>query len=636
MIRPRLEAPLAPAASGALLSASAHSDYAENAHPYPRPLVQREQWTSLNGSWDFAVDTEATWTDPSFIKWKAKINVPFSPETPASGVNQAGFYSAVWYRCKFQRPDLKPGERVLLHFGAVDYFATVWLNGSEVCSHTGGYTPFRADITDALREGATQEIVLRAEDDPSDLAKPRGKQDWRLDPHSIWYPRTTGIWQTVWLEVVPSSFIDILSWTSSLERWEIGIEAHIAGRSANGLSLAVRLTAKDQLLADDTYSVVAGEVNRRIALSDPGIDDYRNVLLWSPSSPTIINAELELRDEQGQVLDRVRSYTALRAIATQGDKFILNGRPLTLRLVLDQGYWPESGLTAPNDDALLRDVLLAKKLGFNGVRKHQKIEDPRYLYWADQIGLLVWEEMPSAYRYTHKSIRRLTQEWIEVLHRDSSHPCIVAWVPFNESWGVPDLPESPAQRHYVQALYHLTKTLDPTRPVIGNDGWESVATDIIGIHDYDSDSIRIGKRYGIDDIEASLLKRERPGGRMLRVDGTPGVPQPVVLTEFGGIAFSKQPDDSWGYSRAGTPEELLECYCALLKTIRALPVLAGFCYTQFADTYQECNGLLFADRTSKVPVEEIALCTNGAHPDYDMRLDSIWRERIMERQTGRV
>jgi beta-galactosidase/beta-glucuronidase len=233
------------------------------------------------------------------------------------------------------------------------------------------------------------------------------------------------------------------------------------------------------VLAKDSYEVISGEVHRRIALSDPGIDDYRNNLLWSSSSPTLIDATIELRDESGNLVDEVEGYAVLRSVSVQGDRFILNGRPLQLRLVLDQGYWSETGMTAPNDDALLLDVRLAKQLGFNGVRKHQKVETTRYLYWGDRLGLLVWEEMPSAYRYTTESIDRLTREWLEVIHRDRSHPCIIAWVPFNESCGVPDLPDNPAHRHYVQGLYHLTKALDPSRPVIGNDRWESIATDII-------------------------------------------------------------------------------------------------------------------------------------------------------------
>jgi hypothetical protein len=241
--------------------------------------------------------------------------------------------------------------------------------------------------------------------------------------------------------------------------------------------------------------------------------------------------------------------------------------------------------------------------------------------------------MPSAYRYTRTAIERLTREWIEVLHRDSSHPCIVAWVPFNESWGVPDLPDSPAQRHYVQALYHLTKTLDPTRPVIGNDGWESVATDIIGIHDYDGNPERIGRRYGLSDIETHLFKRERPGGRLLLVGKNGHADQPIVLTEFGGIALSRQSDGSWGYTQCDTPAEFLQRYRALLKTVAQLPALAGFCYTQFTDTYQEANGLLYADRTPKVPFEDIAEVTSGVRPSYYQdQQNTMWRERVMERQ----
>lgn len=614
------------------LDALAH---AHDGHGYPRPQLRREGWISLNGVWEFAFDENAAAPNPRAVEWASIITVPFSPETNASGLNATGYFKSVWYRRSFSRPSLAPGDRLLLHFGAVDYCADVWVNGTKVCSHQGGYTPFRADITEALRHGEVQELVVRALDDPLDLAKPRGKQDWKPESHSIWYQRTTGIWQTVWMEVVPATFINVLNWTSNLKRWEIGLEAHIAGAQPEGLRLSVALRVGDSVIADDVYSVVSGEVHRQIALSDPGIDDFRNELLWSPASPTIIEAQLELRDAHSLVIDRIQSYTALRSIAVQGDRFILNGRPLLLRLVLDQGYWPESGLTAPDDKALLRDVLLAKRLGFNGVRKHQKIEDPRYLYWADRAGLLVWEEMPSAYRYTKRSVDRLTREWMEVLTRDSSHPCIVAWVPLNESWGVPDLPQSFAQRNYVQALYHLTKTLDPTRPVIGNDGWESVATDILGIHDYDSQLDRLRKRYRQEDVESRLLSRERPGGRLLVVEGNKEsdiTRQPIVLSEFGGIAYSPHENSTWGYSRCRSQKELLDRYRSLLEVVRCLHKLAGFCYTQFADTYQEANGLLFANREPKAPFEDLALATRGDEPGLDAGEDSRWRDLLMQDQ----
>ena len=603
-----------------------------NKDEHPCPQFRRGLWYRLDGTWDFYVDADNRRINPTDIPWDREIVVPFSPETKASGVGNTGFYSAVWYRRSFRIERLRPDERLIVRFEAVDYRATVWVNGAKVCEHEGGYTPFSADITEALANAdAPQEIVVRAEDDPSDLSKPRGKQDWRLEPHSIWYPRTTGIWQTVWLECVPSVRLDTLAWSSNLARWELGLDATIKGVFGGKYTLAVKLMREHIVLATDTYEVMSGEVHRSIALSDPGIDDFRNDLLWSPMSPTLIDVFLELRDEVGTVVDAVESYTAIRSVDIQGERFILNGRPMILRLVLDQGYWPDSGLTPPNDQALVHDVLLAKVLGFNGVRKHQKIECQRYLYWADRMGLLVWEEMPSAYRYTTKSIERLTAEWPEVIRRDRSHPCIIAWVPFNESWGVPDLPDSPAQRHYVQALYYLTKSLDPSRPVIGNDGWESIATDIIGIHDYDDQPERIGKRYRIDDIEARLFKREQPGGRMLFVGDEKSWTHPIMLTEFGGIALGNK-DGIWGYSRSESSEEFIRRYSALLATVRNLPALAGFCYTQFTDTYQEANGLLYADRTPKAAFEEISKATTGALPDYDSLTQTVWREHTMNRR----
>jgi hypothetical protein len=294
-----------------------------------------------------------------------------------------------------------------------------------------------------------------------------------------------------------------------------------------------------------------------------------------------------------------------------GDRFMLNGRAYPLRLVLDQGYWPESGMTPPDDDALRRDVELALAMGFNGVRKHQKVEDPRYLYWADRLGLLVWAEMPSAYRFTADSVRRLTVQWMEVIERDGSHPCIVSWVPFNESWGVPNLPNEASHRHYVRALYHLTRTLDPSRPVVGNDGWESVATDIIGIHDYDASPDALSERYRSDEVLPRLFRRERPGGRVLVLEGHSQPDQPIVLSEFGGIACSRGDNWTWGYSRCHTEAELRERFAQLMHVVTRLTVFAGFCYTQFADTYQEANGLLYEDRTPKMPLGEIASAVRG-------------------------
>jgi beta-galactosidase/beta-glucuronidase len=585
------------------------SDDGSDPFGYPRPQLRRDRWIPLHGQWQFAIDPSAKLRRPGEVTWERTIEVPYAPETVRSGVHETGFMCACWYRRIFSAPLLPPGQRAILHFGAVDYQASVWIDGSLATEHEGGYTPFEVDITDFMRPGAEHEIVVRAHDDPADLAKPRGKQDWQLDPHSIWYPRTTGIWQTVWMEIVPETRISSLRWSANLERWELFLDAQVLCDGRTDLRIAVKLRVAGELIADDTYRVIAGEVHRRIAFSDPGIDDSRNHLLWSPERPTLIEAEIDLWGMRGDHLDHVHSYTALRAIAIQGDRLVLNGRPIDLRLVLDQGYWPEGGMTA-NDAELKKDVELAKAMGFNGVRKHQKVESPRYLYWADRLGLLVWAEMPSAYRFTPSSVERLTREWMDALTRDVSHPCIIAWVPFNESWGVPNLPDSRPERHYVQALYHLTKTFDPTRPVIGNDGWESVATDLIGIHDYDADVKRIARRYRAEEVRLRLFNHERPGGRVLTLSkNTEDVEHPIVLSEFGGIALVES--DTWGYSRVTTPDELMRRYVELLYTVHQLDLLSGFCYTQFADTYQEANGLLYANREPKFSLAKMAEATRG-------------------------
>lgn len=596
---------------------------------HPRPQLRREGWVSLDGQWQFALDPEARWTSPGHVAWSATIRVPFAPETPASSIGDRSFYRACWYRRSFAAPALQAGERLLLHFGAVDYEATAWINNAPVAHHTGGYTPFVADITDYLAPGAEQTIVVRAFDDPTDLGQPRGKQDWLLEPHAIWYPRTTGIWQTVWLERVPAAWLATLSWTTSVERWEIALVARVAGEARDDRRLRVRLTIGEQVLADDIYQIAEdGEIERRIVLRDPGIDDARRALLWSPAAPRLLQAYVALLDARGGVMDAVRSYTALRSVRVEGDCLLLNERPVTLRFALDQGYWPTTGLTAPDDASLRRDVLLARVMGFNGVRKHQKLEDPRYLYWADALGLLVWEEMPSVYRFTQQAALRVTREWTEALARDAGHPCIVAWVAFNESWGVPDLPTSAAQRHLVDALYHLTSALDGSRPVIGNDGWEHASTDLLTIHDYASDPGTLARRYGDYSVLPETLARERPAGRVLVLADHPYRGQPVLLSEFGGIGYAEDSTHTWGYTRAKSAQELATAYTSLLATVRDLAPLSGFCYTQFADTYQEANGLLYMDRTPKFPLEEIARATRGAVGDREARAEREWEALV--------
>jgi beta-galactosidase/beta-glucuronidase len=576
---------------------------------YPRPQLERAHWLSLDGPWRFRFDRERRLHHPDDVDhWPLTIEVPFPPESLTSGIGDRGFHPAVWYQREFEID--VAGGRVILHFGAVDYQARVWVNGVHVGSHEGGHTPFRFDITAALQASGPQVITVLAEDDPHDLTKPRGKQDWQREPHSLWYPRTTGIWQTVWMERVARTYIDKIRWTPQVEGFAIGFEARIVGDDADELSIEVELRHGSRLLAADRYRVIDREADRRIVLSDPGIDDFRNELLWSPERPTLLDAVIRLYHGR-TLIDEATSYVGLRSVAILRDRLMLNGRPYFLRMVLDQGYWPDTMLAPPDDAALRRDVELVKAMGFNGVRKHQKIEHPRYLYWADRLGLLVWEEMPSAYRFTRTAIKRTVREWTEAIERDYSHPCVVVWVPFNESWGVPELNSVREQRHAVEALYHLTKTLDPHRPVVGNDGWEAAATDLIGIHDYDADPEAIRQRYGGDSTQ--LFDRRRPGGRVLTLDGYPHRGQPVVLTEFGGIAYPKCPapgvTQSWGYSVVDDDERFAQRYTALLDVVVHLSLFSGFCYTQFADTFQEANGLVCADRTPKIPLDRIAAAT---------------------------
>jgi len=578
---------------------------------YPRPQLQRAQWLSLNGAWRFCFDDAGSLTCPEDVTdWTHQINVPFPPESSASGIGDTGFHPSCWYQRDFE---ILPGDdRVILRFGAVDYTARVWVNGALAVTHEGGHTPFWADITTMLDPSGRQTVTVHAQDDPGELTKPRGKQDWQLEPHSIWYPRTSGIWQAVWVERVGRTYIDKIRWTPKVEGFVIGFEARLLGEVTEDLSIELSLRHGERLLAQDRYQVVDAEVDRMIVLSDPGIDDFRNELLWSPERPTLLDATVRLL-RGDEVIDEFTSYTALRSVNILRDRFMLNGRPYVLRMVLDQGYWPETLLAAPSDAALRRDVELAKAMGFNGVRKHQKIEDPRYLYWADKLGLVVWEEMPSAYRFTRTAIKRTVREWTEAIDRDYSHPCVIVWVPFNESWGVPELTSVGSHRHAVEALYHLTKTLDATRPVIGNDGWESAATDIIGIHDYDNNTDHIRQRYGPEIARDQLFDRRRPGGRVLTLDGFPHRGQPIMLTEFGGIAFrtwrQKGVDKVWGYAEAKTQEEFALKYEQLLDAVIHTALFAGFCYTQFADTFQEANGLLNADRSPKMPLERIAAAT---------------------------
>jgi beta-galactosidase/beta-glucuronidase len=571
---------------------------------HPRPQLTRDRWTDLCGPWQFAYDDgdiglRDGWAERP-ERFDRTITVPFPPESRASGIGETAFHPVVWYRRAVTVAPEEHDGRLLLHFGAVDYHAHVWVNGQLVATHEGGQTPFSADITAALRGDAEQVIVVRAEDQPADLTQPRGKQDWEPVPHRIWYDRTTGIWQPVWLEPVPPLHIVEIRWTPDLDRGLLGVQVMLNRAPERPVRLDLHLTLRGTTLANHTFHVERAVARHAIGLDSGGIAMSQPQVLWSPANPNLIDVELTLHDEAGKS-DTVRSYLGLRSTAFTNGRFLLNGRPYYLRLVLEQGFWPESHLAAPSADALRHEVELAKSLGFNGVRIHQKVEDPRFLYWCDRLGLLVWGEMANAYVFDAHAVERLTREWLDVVRRDYNHPCIVTWVPLNESWGVPSLPRDPSQRHYVRSLYHLTHAIDPTRPVIGNDGWEHLATDVWGIHDYALDGATLRERYGTSEAVERTITQTQPQYRTIALPDTHRAGEPIMLTECGGISYAPERGTRWfGYGTVASTEAFLAKYEELIGAILDCPTIAGFCYTQLTDTQQETNGLLTANREPKL------------------------------------
>ena len=587
------------------------------AHPaewHPNPQLRRPAWQDLRGPWSFAFDDDNVGLERGWAHhdrpFGREICVPFPPESRMSGIAEPGIHPIVWYRRTLQLDRPGSGRRVVAHFGAVDYASDVWVNGAFVGAHRGGHASFSLDVTDALADGSDQVLVVRAEDSSTDLTQPRGKQSWEPEPSRIWYERTTGIWQPVWLETVPATHITDVHWTPRPGS-QVDVAIRLSREPAPGDRVRVRLSRAGTLVIEDLYRLSGPETGRRIQLEPAVLEIGRPRFLWSPEHPNLIDAVVTLEDDTGQILDEIHGYFGLRTVDVDDDLFTLNGTPLYLRLVLSQGYWPESHLAAPSDDALRREVEWVKQLGFNGVRIHQKVEDPRFLYWCDRLGVLVWSEMASNYLFTGVGVDRLVREWLEIVQRDRSHPSIVAWVPFNESWGVPELATDEAQQSLVRSVYHLTKALDPTRPVIGNDGWEHLVGDMVGVHDYAVDADLLRERYGTRHALDDTLASGRPQDHRLALGAEIPRSKPVVLSEFGGIAYDPQPGKPWfGYGTVGDTSAFLERYEDLVGAVLDSRALAGFCYTQLTDTAQEANGLLTAERQPKVDVEQIARITS--------------------------
>lgn len=578
---------------------------------YPRPTFVRTQWESLDGLWEFAFDDSDAGLAQEWFTGDRKlgqtIQVPFPYQSPLSGIGTTDIHPVVWYAREFVVPDAWLDEDILLNFGAVDYRCRVWVNGREVGRNQGGHVPFAFNIRPYLH-GQVNRIVLRVEDS-QDMHQPRGKQSHTGIPHGIDYRCTTGIWQTVWLEPVPR-----------LRIHELQVIPHVESDKVPSLEVKTFLHAPWMDLTVDLEVSYHGSVISTCSDTCPQsvahqICELPGAPLWTPETPHLLDLKIELR-HQGQVVDTVHSYTGLRTVTTDKGQIYLNGEPLYLQMVLDQGYWPDGILAAPNDDALRRDVELTKAMGFNGSRKHQKVEDPRWLYWCDRLGLVVWGEMANARDWSQDAEDAFTAEWERAVVRDRNHPCIIAWVPINESWGVPSLQEQPIQVVFVERTVALTRLLDDTRPVIDNDGWEHTDVgDIAAIHDYTGDGKHLYERW----IQGMPERTWGSGSLAHYVHGASYRGQPVVLSEVGGYLFIPDGKEIADMDRLYTEydthrsnAELEAKYGQLVDWIAQLPDVSGYCYTQLTDVQPEINGLLTEDRVPKVPVERIRALNEAA------------------------
>lgn len=590
-------------------------------HPRPQS-IRPNQWWSLDGTWDFTFDDadagrrERWYAVGAAERFDRQIVVPFPPESQASGINDHGDHAALWYRRALRLPVADLAElgtdRLVLHFGAVDHDADIWVDGQHAAHHEGGQTPFSVDVTDLLDPALAADehvVVVRAVDDRTDIEQPRGKQDWRLEQHVIWYHRTSGIWRTVWLERQPAVALTELRWFTDKVDAAVTLQARLNTNAPAGTTLRVAIRREDGELLGLAETIVVGSVADivvPIPLLTNGLEG--EAIAWTPDNPVLHEAEVELLDAGREVTDRLESYIGMRSISIKGRDLTLNGRPFYVRAVLEQGYWPQSHLTPPSLAALRDEVELTKAMGFNTVRVHQKVEDPRYLYWCDRLGLAVWAETAAACKFSDEAVSQLTREWLDIVRRDISHPSIIAWVPFNESWGIGGMSTDESRAAFSRSLTDLTRALDGSRPVMSNDGWEHTCSDLLTIHDYVATGAELVARYGDDEKTARALEGSGPAGWKMWVGGPVPAPgsMPLILSEFGGVGFDPNAEKgTWGYSTASSVEDLERRLTDIMDGVFACASLRGYCYTQLTDTGLETNGLTYADREPKLPLETL-------------------------------
>lgn len=569
---------------------------------FPRPDLCREQWMSLNGSWSFAFDDNKQGIAEKWYEeheFEMCIQVPFCYQSRMSGIHDKGKHFHLWYERTVEITDSMRGQKLWLHFGAVDYETAIWINGSYAGAHTGGFSSHSYDITNLVDFSKTQfKITVYCRDDDS-IMKPRGKQHWEEETDRCWYTATSGIWQNVWLEMTPGYRMENIKITPDIDQKMVSVDLSFSEKPMRG-ELDWSLIFKGRELKNGKISL--NKEREKLVFSVENADPIDNrMYLWEPGSPNLYDLELSVY-ENGKLQDKIITYFGMRKIERRGEHIYLNHYPLYQKLILDQGYWQDSLMTPPSKESLLKDLMLAKEMGFNGVRKHQKIEDPRFLYFADTLGMLVWEEMPSMYEFCEESMQAFTAEYMQIMERDYNHPSIITWVPFNESWGIRDVLWDERQQNFAKSMYHLTKAWDATRLVSTNDGWESLPAELIGIHDYEDNGEKFYKTY--EDKEKIL--NYTAVGKMICSQAFSYNGEPVLISEFGGIAMEDGMEKSWGYHEkvadAGIWKEKIK---GLVEAIRKLPYVEGYCYTQLTDVEQETNGLLYGDRTPKIAMEEL-------------------------------
>lgn len=554
---------------------------------HPNPQMYRESWKSLNGEWLFCIDhgdsgeERKLYAPENASAFSDRINVPFCPESELSGIGIKDYMESVWYKRVLTFTDKELEGRVLLHFGAVDYHARLYVNGEFAGEHFGGFTHFCFDVTKLLHAGEN-DITLHANDYVKDARQPSGKQSVKFYSERCYYTRTTGIWQSVYVELVPREYIKSFKVYPDIENCSVAISAELVGEGR--LTATAYYEGKEVGCASKTGR---GAMHLELPLSEKH--------LWEVGCGRLYDLELKFGD------DSVKSYFGLREVRVDGLKVLINGKSVFQRTVLDQGFYPDGILTAPTKEALERDIDLSLAVGFNGARLHQKVFEPLYLYYADKKGYLVWGEHASwPLDFTkEETLLSFLPEWCEAVEFDFNHPAIVGWCPLNETFKDPNK----TYRQTVKAIYEATKRLDPTRPVIDSSGGLHVITDIYDMHNYNQDPVgfkRDWSKYNGTKESLHIAPLQNIGKNVI-IEGLP-----LFLSEIGGIKWVCEsrralvPEISWGYGNAPlTEEEFFSRYEGLIGAMTDSPSIMGFCYTQLTDVEQETNGIYNYDRSAK-------------------------------------